>query len=348
MLAYSSAKYHKVKKDDITILLEKFLRKTATPEEAARLVELFGRPETREVLESYYEEKWAQEHSPVDRETEERMLANLRGRIGTPTTAPKVPLRRRFARVAAAVLIPLLTAGTLWFYFDARSYKHSGDMTFSVATGQKADMQLPDGTHVWLNSSSAVSYGNDYNRRKRVVNLQGEAYFEVRKGKRPFIVMAEGLAVEALGTSFNVKAYPGDGYVTTTLVEGSVRVSDEAQSDIMRPNEQLTYTTTDGLFSKLTLTDAGRLVGWRNNQLAFERETLGEIARVLERMYNVTFVFEYDDLRDIRFSGRIRNNNLESILQMISVVSPILYSIEDSTIYIKENPSEKHLYKRVQ
>lgn len=333
-------------KDDLVILLEKFLQHTATPEEISRLSELFGMPESRKILDDYYATKWAQEHSSVEREAEERMLANLRKQIVRST--PKLPVWKRVSRAAAAVLVPLLAAGTLYFYFDARSYKHSGEMAINVDIGQKADMVLPDGTHVWLNSASHISYDNGYNRKERILELQGEAYFEVKKdSRRPFIVQAEGVSVEALGTSFNVKAYPEDDYITTTLIEGSVRVSDLANSDIMKPNEQLIVTKADRRFTKNIPADAARLIGWRDNILAFERETLGEIAKILERMYSIDIVFEHEDLKQIRFTGKIKNNNLESVLQLISITSPIEYSADGTTIYIKENIREKHLYKRI-
>jgi ferric-dicitrate binding protein FerR (iron transport regulator) len=209
-----------------------------------------------------------------------------------------------------------------------------------VDIGQKAGVQLPDGTQIWLNSASSLTYDTEYNQKDRIVYLQGEAYFEVSSDKeKPFIVKTDDVSVEALGTSFNVKAYPDDDYVTATLIEGSVKVSSPFQSDLLKPNEKLAFSKNKQQFTKTVLLDAERNISWKNNYLAFEQENLEDIAKVLERMYNVQIQFTSEKLKHIRFSGTITNNNLESVLQLIMLVSPIRYSIEkDSVIIIKESP----------
>ncbi|MDR0836558.1 MAG: DUF4974 domain-containing protein [Tannerella sp.] len=326
--------------NELNILFEKFLQKQAAAEELIRLKELFNQADAKEMLSVFYEEKWKQAVTP-DMEVEERIWSRLEVKIDSdvPVTITPLPVWKKGLRIAASLLIPVFLVGLSYFYFNHESVLPTGEMIMKVDIGQKANMQLPDGTQIWLNSASSLTYDMEYNRKDRIVYLQGEAYFEVGKDKeKPFIVKTDAVDVEALGTSFNVKAYPGDDNVTATLIEGSVKVSSPFQSDLLKPNEKLAFSRDKRQFTKTVLLDAERNVSWKNNQLAFEQENLEDIAKVLERMYNVDIRFASEKLKHIRFSGTITNNAIESVLQLITLVSPIRYSIEkDSVIVIREN-----------
>ena len=320
-------------KSEFIPLIEKFFRKQASDEEISRLKELFTQTETEDMLSGYYEEKWEKAtFSPVE-EVEERIWTKLQEQIQTKPAPGKHPLWRGYLRIAVSILVPLFCVG-LGYYFSENKLKQvDNKTTVHVDVGQKANIQLPDGTQIWLNSAGLLTYDNTYNPKEQVVYLQGEAYFEVNKNKtRHFIVKANDISVEALGTSFDVKAYPGDSYVTAILLKGSIRVSSPSQSVVLKPNEKLTFTKNDGQFTKSVLLDADKNVSWIDNQLAFEQERLEDIAKVLERMYSIQIRFTSENLKDIRFSGTIKNNNLENVLQLITLVSPVRYSLENDTI----------------
>jgi ferric-dicitrate binding protein FerR (iron transport regulator) len=328
-------------KNELNILLEKFLQRQASAEEIIRLKELFNQAEAQEILSALYKEKWEQATFTPETEVEERIWSHLQKKIDSDFTATVTPLPiwKKGLRIAASILIPLFLIGLSYYYFDHKATLPTGEMIVKVDIGQKACMQLPDGTQIWLNSASSLTYDEKYNQKDRIVYLQGEAYFEVGKDKeKPFIVKTDAVSVEALGTSFNVKAYPDDDKVTATLIEGSVRVSSLFQSDLLKPNEKLSFSKSKQQFSKTVLLDAERNASWKNNRLAFEQENLEEIAKVLERMYNVHIQFSSEKSKHIRFSGTIANNNLENVLQLIALVSPVRYSIEkDSVIVIHES-----------
>ena len=322
-------------KNELIPLLEKFFQKQASDEEIIRLKELFGQTETEAMLSGYYGKKWEEAASGSEEETEERIWTKLQKQIQTQTKSAqgKLPLWRKSLRIAASILVPLFCIGLGYYLSENKSKPVDNKTTVQVEVGQKANVQLPDGTNVWLNSAGSLTYDNAYNRKDRVVYLQGEAYFEVNKDKtRPFIVKANDISVEALGTSFDVKAYPADNYVTAILLKGSIRVSSPFQSEVLKPNEKLTFTKSDNQFTKSVLLDANKNVSWIDNQLAFEQERLEDIAKVLERMYSIQIRFTSENLKDIRFSGTIKNNNLENVLQLITLVSPVRYSLENDTI----------------
>jgi len=325
-------------KDELILLIEKFFRKEASTEEIVRLKELFTRAETKDILSDFYGEEW--EHADFNsvKDVEERIRTELQRHIPVYPASRRLPLWKKSLRIAASILIPVLCVG-LGYQYAGNKPEQSGDkMTVRVEVGQKANIQLPDGTHVWLNSAGSLTCTPAFNKKERIVYLQGEAYFEVNKDKtRPFIVKANDISVEALGTKFDVKAYSDDNYVMTTLLEGSVRVTSASRSEIMNPNEKLKFTKEDGKFDKSVLADVDKNVSWINNQLAFEQERLEDIAKVLERMYSVRILFASENLKDIRFSGTLKNNNLENVLQLITFVSPIRYSLKSDTILIDKS-----------
>ena len=331
--------YYLYMKNELILLIEKFFRRKISADELNRLKELFTQAETEEALSGFYEEKWKSATDSAEKEAEERIWTNLQEQIQAKSAPTKLPIWKKGLRIAASFLIPVFCTG-LGYYFSSNQSNQSDNnkLTVQVAVGQKANMQLPDSTHVWLNSASLLTYDNAaYNKKERVVYLEGEAYFEVSKDKsRPFIVKADDISVEALGTSFNVKAYPDDDYVTATLIDGSIQVSSPSQSEVLAANEKLTVIKNSGTFTKSVLLDVDKNISWINSQLAFEQERLEDVAKVLERMYSVQICFASEPLKDIRFSGTIKNNNLENVLQLITFVSPIRYSLEnDTTIIIR-------------
>lgn len=329
--------------NELIILIEKFLRRQISDGEANRLKELFMQAEAEDMLSGLYDEKWEQAASTPEKNVEDRIWLKLHEQIHPESTdVLPVPVQRtvwkKYLRIAASILVPLLCIGLGYFYSGSKPVQGSNKMTIQVETGQKAKMQLPDGTDVWLNSASSLTYDGTYNKKERVVYLQGEAYFQVSKDKaRPFIVRANEISIEALGTSFDVKAYPDDNYIAATLIEGSIRVNSPFQSAILEPNEKLTFNKDNSAFTKSIMPDAEKNSSWVNNQLAFEQERLENIAKTLERMYNVRIHFASDDLKNIRFSGTVKNNNLEGVLQLIAFVSPIRYSLENDTTVIIRN-----------
>lgn len=326
----------------IEILLKRFLRKQATPDEVEELRELFLQAKAEEQLSDFYEEAWKQADFTPEEEVKERVWAKLQQQVSETAAASKhvslVSWRRKILRAAVVIFIPLLCGGLGYFLAKNASMQHSDVMAVEVEIGQKAKIRLPDSTFVWLNSAGSLTYDNSYNKKERVVHLQGEAYFEVSKNKtRPFIVKMNDISVEALGTKFAVKAYPSDSYIAATLIEGSIRVESPEQSALLKPDEKLTITRANGQFAKVRLPDAEKSILWINNQLAFEQERLEDIAKVLERMYNIQIIFESDELKEIRFSGTIKNSNMKNVLQSIALVSPIHYSLEkDATIVIRK------------
>ena len=236
----------------------------------------------------------------------------------------------------AAVFAITVASGT--YFYKSEICKIGEAMnTITVPAGQRANLTLPDGTNVWLNARSEMRYPAVFTGNKREITLDGEAYFEVAKDSlNRFVVQAGDLAVEALGTSFNVKAYEEDNQAVVTLFQGKVKTSVGRDEAFLLPDQAVTYLKNKGQLKKSTLNDAYRACLWRNNELAFNDEALSEIAVLLNRMYNIQVVFKSEKVKALRFTGVITNNSLDNIIELISLTSPIIYTSKGDTIIIDE------------
>jgi hypothetical protein len=201
--------------------------------------------------------------------------------------------------------------------------------TLSTANGETYKVQLPDGSMVWLNATSSISYSTDMNRlSERQVKLSGEAYFEVAKLNHvPFAVITDKQKVEVLGTHFNIHSYPIDGETTTTLLEGSVRVVNaKGQLVTLKPNQQA-ITTTDQLWTKQV--NANDVAAWRNGLFVFQDESLERIMRKLARWYNLEVVYTPGVNKNELYYGNVsRYDNVSKILETLELTKGIHFKIE--------------------
>ena len=256
---------------------------------------------------------------------------------GRTTRKPKVLTLPRWTREVlkyAAVILVIAGAGGIYVSRMYDKFLLTGN-TITVPAGQHIDVQLPDGTKVWLNASSRLTYPETFDRRERRVTLEGEAYFEVAKNKdKRFIVCCNDLEIEALGTTFDVKGYGDDLSVTTLLAEGSVRVSNKANTTLLKPGEKVEYHKNKQTFTKSPISDLREIDFWRNNMLIFNSSSLAEIATTLERMYGVKVVFDSEKLKNVLFSGTIRNSSLHNVFYIISLTYPLTYKLEGDTVKI--------------
>ena len=204
-----------------------------------------------------------------------------------------------------------------------------------VPRGSEYWIVLPDGTRVWLNAATELKYPVAFHAKERRVYLKGEAYFEVAKNKdKRFIVCCNDLEIEALGTTFDVKGYCDDHSVTTLLAEGSVKVSNKTDVTLLKPGEKVEYHKSKQTFTKSVISDMREIDFWRNNMLIFNSSSLAEIATTLERMYGVKVVFDSEKLKNVLFSGTIRNSSLHNVFYIISLTYPLTYELEGDTVRI--------------
>ncbi|HVI49187.1 MAG TPA: FecR domain-containing protein [Chitinophaga sp.] len=202
--------------------------------------------------------------------------------------------------------------------YDAAEGTDAGYNTVSTPRGRKFRLQLPDGTLVWLNAASAIRFPTAFTGHERKVTLRGEAYFEVAKDKRlPFVVdINDSTSTEVLGTHFNINAYPDEGGITATLMEGAIKMKVKQWAGILKPAQQL-YLSRNGNRRLLNNADTAAVMAWKNGVISFQDRKLPEIMRLLNRWYDIDVVYETTP-PDITFFGEIGSDvNLSSVLTFL-------------------------------
>jgi transmembrane sensor len=251
--------------------------------------------------------------------------------------AKKPATRFPWVKVAAAFLLIILVG-----YYSLDSFSSEQNIVEN-GKGEKTILYLPDGTKVWLNAESRISYAESFeNSQTREVVLEGEAFFDVTEDKtKPFIVKTSQLQVKVLGTSFNVRSYGSQKTVETTLVRGSVMIElNEKQSTsgnepiLLKDNERAVYSTVSKQLS-LQSVQAESETSWRVGKLSFVNKPFNEIEEELERWYGVDIILEDGASADCRFSTTIENEPINKILELFKTTSGIAYEIDNNTIVIK-------------
>jgi transmembrane sensor len=206
--------------------------------------------------------------------------------------------------------------------------------TVSTAKGETYSMTLADGSTVWLNSASSIHFPVAFPGRERRITITGEVYVQVAKNPaQPFIASAGNLQVLALGTEFNIKSYSDEETISTTLVEGSVKVSNDASESLLRPGQQANISA-NSVISIVHDADVEAIIAWKNGLFYFESADLKTILREFSRWYDIEVVYE-GTLSDRKFFGMVkRSNTLKKVLEMLQD-NNIEYRIEGRKLIVK-------------
>ena len=205
--------------------------------------------------------------------------------------------------------------------------------TIETPKGGQYMVILPDNSKVWLNAGSALKYPASFaNSKNRMVELKGEAYFEVAKEKtHPFIVKTDKQEVQVLGTHFNINSYSDEPSTLTTLLEGSVRVSNASDYKIIRPGEQAALTV-HGL--KVSAANTEEAIAWKNGYFRFNDEKIESIMRKIARWYNVEVEFQ-GEISEEEYNGKIsRFKSIAQVLDMLGSTNTVHFKIEGRRILV--------------
>lgn len=233
-----------------------------------------------------------------------------------------------FTRTAAAILLPFFALHQLVIH-PMLENTPTEMITLTSAPGIVTKAVLPDGSEVWLNAQSELTYPVRFNRNHRTVELSGEAYFKVNSDpKNRFSVETPGdITVSAFGTEFNVNVYPGELLHQVTLTEGNIEVV--TASSISRQlgvGQKAVFTQHTGELV-VTPTDTYVETAWKNGKMVFRREKLETITHRLSRKFGVIIHLESDELKDYEYTATFTNETLEDILELLEKSAPITYSI---------------------
>lgn len=281
-------------------------------------------------------------------------------------------------KIAAIIVISFILGGIIipkTFEKENREIK----LTYSEITvprGAMARFSLFDGSEVTLNAGSKIKYANTFGSKSREVILEGEAYFKVAKNKDlPFIVKTSHADIRALGTEFNVKAYPDDQTIETTLVEGSVKIEQKAgktkhENFILQPNQKVIIYKEQvfAMADNAKVNEKEKLeekkdklepikavvaknvniapsVSWKEERWIFDQQDLQGLATEFERRFDVRIHFGSDRLKKFRFTGTLLAEPIEQVLKVMEVSIPVKYKIIGKDIYLTEGKDFEYLFK---
>ena len=220
-------------------------------------------------------------------------------------------------RVAAVILVMFLVGG--YIYVRKMEEIRLANNIVTVPVGQRVNLQLPDGTSVWLNASSEIIYPAYFSGSTREIHLNGEAYFEVEhNASKPFIVHTETFDIKVLGTKFNVEAYKGMEGFTTALMEGSVEVTDRKNKDKsvrLYPAQKVAFRNGELCKSPIDNYDVYR---WREGLICFKETRFADLMRQLEKNYGVRILINNEAVKEKVFSGKFRTTDgIDNALRLL-------------------------------
>lgn len=354
------------------ILLSKKLSGEASPEELVVLENLIlEHPEWQYAIQNLGE-IWKNQPKKDQTEEEDAYMLHLQrmhelnipfGNMPDQTPVVSIPGRKKMKRWywAAAVLLVLAGAWTLLRSpFKTSQGQEMARQVSEITTrqGSTSKVELPDGSMVWLNAGSKLTYNKDFGKELREVTLSGEGYFDVTKMKdKPFIIHTSNINIKVLGTAFNVKAYPEDKLSETSLIRGSIEVTIKNRPNdkiILSPSEKLVVEndkvtrpvitsnkeTMNVTTATMPLVSVNKLryhsadssideIAWIDNRLIFRNETMEELALRMERRYAVQIEIEADELKEMKVNGIF---DQESVSQALEALKEMIPSIN----YVKE------------
>ena len=318
-------------KKRISYLLDKYVSGNYSPEELDELLILLESPEKE--YDKYVEPLW---EAILELESEENTeeVNRYRKEAGQiiqrqkRQIVPKAITKSRLMRIAATVALLISIAAVLYWYRQEPALPAQiALVSTTVPNGQKDQVCLEDGSSVFLNSGSQLYYPESFRDKKREVKLSGEAFFDISPDRnRVFVIKTTDMIVEVLGTSFNVKAYEPDDYMSVTVVAGEVLVTMDDNNINLLPNERLYVNKSTGEFKK-DIVQADKYARWTKGYLSFNRTPLKEVVSTLERWYDVKI--KMNSTYPIFITGEHDNKSLTAVLESVCFTSGLNYSEKD-------------------
>ncbi len=285
----------------------------------------------------------------------------LSGRFNKEVTATK-PRYIRF-RKAIAIAASLLLIATAYIANNRWQATNRNNDFSEIVTkkGNKSNIRLQDGTRVMMNSDTRISYGSDFGGSAREVKLSGEAFFDVtHNASKPFVIHTGNINIKVLGTAFNVKSYPQDSLVETSLIRGKIEITFNDRPNekiILKPGEKLLVKTTYDLttdqnsykaephiqLNTINLLEDSLVAetAWIKNKIIFDNDNLEHIAKMLERKFDVVVEIADESIKNDTYTGIYQDEDLSTILQHMSQSKPFKFKIKGNKVIIQSNQTQK-------
>lgn len=343
-------------------LIKKFFHKSCTDSEQETVINWFVDQTFERKLSFVLKKHWDEldyEHAELDESTE-KVLNKIHHQINLESfdeQNSQTFLKKAvfyFSKVAAVFIVPILL-------YAIYSYNQSTNVNYGELPNQKmayaeivsplgarTHFTLPDGSSGWLNSGSTLKFPVKFSGNERNLKLTGEAWFDVVKNPQiPFVVNALGVDVVALGTKFNVQAYPDNKSVDVTLESGKVIVNRKTNNQTkfiteLKPGDQLSVSRKKLNPVKGKVVELEKVTAWKEGKLVMRNEKMSEVIKKLERWYNIKITVKDKEIEDYSYRATFQDETIDEILRLLKLTSPIDYSVkkrevlDDGTFMKKE------------
>lgn len=313
-----------------------YFKGAANAEEEKELLAFISQSSKNRSIFKTWENEWYQnmDDSVLQSVQWDRVSDKISSKESEKNILPLKSSRWKYFSIAASIAI-LFSIGIFAVYKNTQKISPEHNYLVEVPLGQKSKITLSDGSVVWLNAGSSLTYSDAFGKKNRHVSLIGEAYFDVAKSKQKFVVTTPEYAIEVKGTKFNVAAYPDDDYSCTSLLEGSVHlIYRDAMLD-MKPGETLQL---DKMTRKIVKkrSNVAHSMSWSENRIEFDNIRLADLIKKLSREYNRDILLSNEDLACKSFSISIRNQQtLHEVLKAIANIVPMrIIQTNDTTIQL--------------
>jgi len=355
--------------DRTEALMAKYLAGELSPEENEELEwAMLANPAIRVTLQVLQRMRQAPgESTREEQDMMERGLERLR-EMRKPAPVYEMPVEMLYSEgkegnrrittrwwMAAAAMLLLGVAGVMLFPRNKHGMiiasTPAQEKEITTRYGTRSFQELPDGSKLWLNAGSKVKYADGFTNGRREVTLTGEAFFDVKHDpEHPFIIHTGRLDVKVLGTSFNIKAYPGDSTMETTLIKGKVEIDfkgDPRSNVVLQPNEKIVIPTkkvalvpgASGVAERRQVTPDPTYrtlieTSWVEDKLVFRNESFSDVTMRLERWYNIHFSFENQRFMQDKLTGYFKDQPIKNVMDALQISLGFHYRIDADTIRI--------------
>jgi len=319
----------------MTEIIIKYLENQATDPEKKQLLDWLNESEANQKEFNDFAEIWFLSDGNNGSSIITKALDKLREEVDRTTEIK--PIRssiRMWQRIAAGIAVILICSLLGYMAGNYNSRTESSFIVNQYISGEesKSRITLPDGTSVWLNANSKIKYPEVFSEKERVVELEGEAYFDVTKDESyPFKVITNNFKITVLGTSFDVRSRPFDELSQAVLLTGKIKVEDSrGQEYILNPNQKITYDKLSKGY-KISEVIAENYILWKESQLEFQNEKLSVILDKLGCWYGIEINYPADIAKDTRLSLLVRKESKEEIFRLLDLIAPIRSTIDSYT-----------------
>lgn len=318
--------------------LHRYLKNECNDHDFDSVVELMLSPEKKEELDGLMQKHWSETSNEDSGSDFTNVLYRIHYLINqTEKSEPKrVTIYQYFSRVAAILLLPLIIAFG-YQLFNNRSNKNGSYQTITTPLASHTSFDLPDGSKVWLNAGSTITFPASFNSKQRLVKLTGQAYFDVKKDKIPFCVETEKFNIKVLGTAFDVLAYRGEEALVT-LERGKVSLeTTSGNGAVLIPGEQAVIEIEGGQIQQRKV-ETSKFVTWKDNRLVFTDESFESVCIKLHRWFNVEISIEDESIKKIPVNGVIEYESISEVMQLLEICAPVkcTYNKNERKIVIKQ------------